>query len=51
MIYETHLGPKIQVGTYIGNHHTFCFERLANTPQCQPLPNKHPGLVAVSKCG
>ena len=41
---------KTQLGTYIGNH-IFCLGPLANTSQCQPLPNKHPGLTAMSKCG
>ena len=49
-MYETQLGPKTQLGTYIGNH-KFCFSPSANTPQCQPLPNKHPGLTAMSERG
>ena len=46
MMYETQLGPITQVGTYIGNK--FCFKPSANTAQCQPLPDKHPGLAAMS---
>ena len=49
MMCETHLGLKSQLGTYIGNHHNlFC--PLASKAQGQPLPNKHPGLAAMSKC-
>ena len=50
MMYEMQLGPKTQLGTYIGNHHSFCFGPLANTSRCQPLHNTHPGLAAMSKC-
>ena len=45
------MDPKTQIGTYIEKHHTFSFRSLANTSQCQPLPNNHPGLAAMSKCG
>ena len=50
-MYETQLGPKTQFGTYIGNHKNFCFITLANTSQYQSLPNKHPVLAVISKCG
>ena len=50
-MYETQLGPKTQLGTYNGNHNSFCFGPLTNTSQYQSLPKKHPGLEAVYKCG
>ena len=50
MMYETKLGTKTQLGTYSGNCHIFCFGPLANTSQCQPLPNKYPALAVMSKC-
>ena len=50
-MYKTRLGPKTQLGTYIGNHNSFCFGPLANTPRYQSLPNKYSGLAAMSKCG
>ena len=46
MMYGTQSGPKTQLGTYNRNYHNFCFGSLANTSQCQPRPNKHPGLAA-----
>ena len=51
MMYEKQSGPKTQLGTYIRNQHNFCFGLLGNESQCQPLSNKHPGLVAMPKCG
>ena len=51
MMYKTHLGSKTQHRTYIGNHHTFCFDHLVNTAQCLLLPNKPPELAAIYKCG
>ena len=48
MMYETQLGSKTQLGTYIGNH-KFRFSLPGNTTQCQPLPSKHPGLAAMSQ--
>ena len=50
-MYEMQLGPKTQLGTYIGDHHSFCFGPLADTSQYQSLPNEHPGYAAISKCG
>ena len=51
MMYEAQFGPTTQPETYIGNHHIFRFGPLANTSQYQYLPNKSPGLVAMSNCG
>ena len=49
-VYETQMGPKTQLGTYIENHHSFCLGPQANTSLYQSLPNKHPGLTTMSKC-
>ena len=35
-------------GPYYGNLN-FCLGALANTSQCQPQPNKPPGLAEMSK--
>ena len=50
-MYGMQFGPKTQLGTYIGNHHSFCFGPLASTSQYQSLPNKNPEHAAMSKCG
>ena len=50
-MFETHMGPTTQLGTPIGNHHSFCFGPSAKTSQYRSLPNKHPELAAMSKCG
>ena len=49
MMYETQVAPKTQLGMYNGNNQKFYFVALANTAQGQHLPNKHPGLAAMSK--
>ena len=51
IMYETYLGPKTQLETYDGNHLKICFGPSENIAQSHPLPNKHPGLVAISECG
>ena len=45
------MGPKTQLGTYVGSHHIFCLGPLANTSPRQPVSNKHPVLAAMSNCG
>ena len=48
-MYDMQSGPKTQFGMHIGDHHSFCFGPLANISRCHRLPNKHPGLAAMSK--
>ena len=49
MMYETQVGPKTKLGTYNGNHNFFIFWPISNHSTSQLLPNKHPGLTAMSK--
>ena len=51
MMYETKSGPETQLGKYIGKRRNFYFGLLENASQGQPLPNKHTGPTALSKCG
>ena len=48
-MYDMQSGPKTQFVMHNGNHHSFCFDPLANISRCHPQPNKHPWLAAMSK--
>ena len=47
-MYETPLGPKTQLGAYIGNHHNFLFWPISKHITIPVFPNKQPVLAVIS---